>query len=135
MFHFLTLVPFLLIPLVKGECPDIEDIPIMRQPDDGLEGSIGEAGKVQEPSFTCARVWQEKGVPNELLSCNGKFANCWSIYVFVMNFYQGKTFLLPDNANFSGSGVTVGSAFVMPGCSLYLFSNSDYAVTNANADM
>jgi len=112
MFQFLTFIPFLIIPLVKGECPDIEDIPIMRHPDDGLEGSIGEAGKVTEPTFTCATVWQTEEstetMENDILSCNGA------------------SFTLADNANFSGSDITVGSAFVMPSCSLYLFKNSNH---------
>ena len=65
-----------MIPLlVKGECPAIEDIPIMRSPDDGLEGSI-DAGKVTEPTFTCATVWQtmetNETMENIILSCNGR---------------------------------------------------------------
>ena len=70
MFHSLFLLP-LLIALVSGECPDMKDIPMMRNPEDGLEGSIGDAGKVNEPSFTCAQVWQTKGEVEDLLSCNG----------------------------------------------------------------
>ena len=76
MFQFLTFIPFLIIPLVKGECPVIEDIPIMRHPDDGLEGSIGDGGKVTEPTFTCATVWQTEEttetMANDILSCNGR---------------------------------------------------------------
>ena len=71
MFHSLFLLPLLLIALVSGECPDMKDIPMMRNPEDGLEGSIGDAGKVNEPSFTCAQVWQTKGEDEDLLSCNG----------------------------------------------------------------
>ena len=70
MFQSLFLLP-LLIALVSGECPDMKDIPMMRNPEDGLEGSIGDAGKVAEPSFTCAQVWQTKGEVEDLLSCNG----------------------------------------------------------------
>ena len=73
MLKFLTFIPFLLMTLVNGECPDYEDTPIMRYPDDDLQGSIGEAGKVTEPTFTCARVWQNKGVADDILSCNGRF--------------------------------------------------------------
>ena len=74
MFQFLTFIPFLMISLVKGECPAIEDIPIMRHPDDGLEGSIGEDGKVTEPTFTCAAVWQTiETMEDKILSCNGRF--------------------------------------------------------------
>ena len=47
----------------------------------------------------------------------------------------GKTFTLADNANFSGSGVTVGSAFVKPDCSLYLFKNNDFTAPNPSSDM
>ena len=72
MFQFLTFIPLLLVPLVHGECPDYEDTPIMRHPDDGLEGSIGDPGKVTEPTFTCAKVWETEGVIDPILSCNGR---------------------------------------------------------------
>ena len=70
-----TLLFGISLSLVHGECPAMEDIPIMRLPNDGLTGGgeLEVPTTVKEPSFTCARIWTGKGHSDDLFACTGEY--------------------------------------------------------------
>ena len=49
----------------------MEDIPIMRYPNDTLNGGGQLDTTVNEPTFTCARLWTSIGNVDELFACTG----------------------------------------------------------------
>jgi len=87
----------------KGECPAMNEIPVMYY--DGQ-------------NFTCAKFWDSKGGDYAVDSCN------WD--------YGYRT--IPDGEEWIGQQVdgmqysySMGSIFVKPGCSLYMYRNYGYS--------
>merc|ERR1719450_1206222 len=94
-----TLLLFTLSAMIiscKGECPAMNDIPVM----------------YGDEAFTCARVWYEWGGSYAVDSCNGDFINHADGHDFSAN--DGYYFLM-------------GSIFVKPGCTMYMYKGYGYS--------
>jgi len=95
-----TLLLFALSAMIiscKGECPAMNDIPVM----------------YYDQAFTCARFWQGMGGDYAVDSCNGD------------GFID-----LPDGEDNEGNDccyIPIGSIFVKPGCTMYMYERPGYS--------
>jgi len=80
----------------KGECPAMNDIPIM----------------YNDQLFTCAKIWRDKGGDYAVDSCNSD--NSWF-----------ETY--PDGRDYDSGTIPMGSIFVKPGCTMYMYEHNGYS--------
>jgi len=84
----------------KGECPAMNDIPIM----------------YNDQLFTCAKIWRDKGGDYAVDSCNSD--NSW-----FETYQDGRDFDTGDRNTF----LPMGSIFVKPGCTMYMYKYNGYS--------
>lgn len=80
----------------------MKEIPVMRYPDDG------DIIHVKEPAFTCARWWPNMGGEYSVDSCNGLSST-------------------PADHHDQLFAMNIGSLFVKPGCTLYMYTGDHYS--------
>ncbi len=97
----------LLAPVVKAECPPLEDVPVMHPE--------------EEDTFNCARRYSLVGADHPVQGCNA----CQAEHEFDWDYdnYDGYKYNNPNGQ------IGIGSMIVLPGCTFYGFSQGDYLGT------
>jgi len=94
-----TLLLFTLSAMIiscKGECPAMNDIPVM----------------FNDQAFTCGKKWMDWGGDYAVDSCNG------NPYTFPDGY---------DDDAYGGAFYPMGSIFVKPGCTMYMYEENGYS--------